>query len=59
MRIDGKWGFINRSGAFVIPPQYDQADHFTSDLAAVATGSQSKYIDHQNMVTWSSGLCPS
>jgi hypothetical protein len=59
VRSNSKWGFINRFGIFVIPPQFDQADHFTNDLAAITTGGTNKYIDHRNIVIWNSGLCPS
>ncbi len=32
---DGRWGFIDKSGEFVIPPQFNQADAFVDGLAAV------------------------
>lgn len=38
---DGKWGYINKKGEFVIQPQFSGADYFTEGLARVtdATGS--------------------
>ena len=33
---NGKWGYINRQGLFVIPPQFDGADDFRGDYAVVA-----------------------
>ena len=42
---DGKWGFLNRSGSFVIPPQFDWVSHFSEDLAAVMVGKKFGFID--------------
>src|SRR5664280_1434644 len=33
--VDGKWGFIDRTGALVIPATYDAAGDFSEGLAAV------------------------
>jgi hypothetical protein len=33
--VDLKWGFVDRSYAFCIPPRYDEAGHFYSGLASV------------------------
>ncbi|MEW5822627.1 MAG: WG repeat-containing protein [Cyanobacteriota bacterium] len=33
--VDGKFGFINRQGQVVIPPQYDSAQDFSEGLAEV------------------------
>ncbi len=43
-RAGGLWGFIDRTGAFVIPPRYDTADHFANGLAAVAVRGAWRYI---------------
>ena len=32
----GKWGYIDRQGTFVIPPQFDAASEFRGNYAAVA-----------------------
>lgn len=32
---DGKWGYINKKGAFVIQPQFSGADYFSEGLARV------------------------
>ena len=37
VRLDGKWGYINRSGIVVIAPQYEMAAPFSSGLALVVT----------------------
>jgi uncharacterized protein (TIGR02145 family) len=41
----GKTGFIDRSGAFVIPPQFDAAGRFSQGLSAVRSGDVTRYID--------------
>lgn len=45
LQEQGQYGFINRSGDVVIPPQYDQADAFSEGLARVSFGSSHGYID--------------
>lgn len=42
---DGKWGFRNGSGTFVIPPQFDWVSHFSEGLAAVMLGKKYGFID--------------
>lgn len=42
---DGKWGYIDVSGAVVIAPQYDLAWDFSEGLALARQGSQYGYID--------------
>ena len=42
---DGKWGFRNGSGSFVIPPQFDWVSHFSEGLAAVMVGKKYGFID--------------
>lgn len=41
---DGKYGFINIKGTFVIPPIFTSAQYFSEGLAAVNVGGRS-YID--------------
>jgi hypothetical protein len=43
--IDGKWGYINRTGHVVIPARYDEAAYFTEGLAAVRVRGRYGYID--------------
>jgi hypothetical protein len=33
--VDGKWGFVDRNYAFVVPPRYDEAGHFYQGLASI------------------------
>ena len=42
---DGKWGFRNGSGSFVIAPQFDWVSHFSEGLAAVMLGKKYGFID--------------
>lgn len=46
--LDGKWGFIDRTGKMVIPPTYDAAYDFSEGLAAVRVGNGWGYINHDN-----------
>jgi WG containing repeat len=39
-RIGGKWGFVDESGRFVIPPRFDSAQAFEADGLAVAAISE-------------------
>ena len=40
------YGYINKEGEFVIPPQYDSADDFEDGLARVRKGENWYFIDH-------------
>ncbi len=37
--MDGKWGFVNKTGEIVIKPSYDYAESFSDGLALVANES--------------------
>ncbi|MBP5547417.1 MAG: WG repeat-containing protein [Bacteroidales bacterium] len=41
----GKWGFIDKTGQFIINPQYDIAGNFIEGLAAVKIDGKFGYID--------------
>jgi hypothetical protein len=45
VRKDGKWGFIDRSGAVVIAARFDGAERFSEGLAAVALEGRHGYVD--------------
>jgi len=45
--VDGKAGFIDRTGALVIPASYDSAADFSEGLAAVESQKKFGYIDTQ------------
>lgn len=42
---DGKWGYVNRTGEWVIDPQWRQAEPFSEGRAAVETGGRWGIID--------------
>lgn len=43
--VGSKWGFINKTGATVIPFQYDKALNFSEDLAAVKINNMWGFIN--------------
>ena len=43
--VDGKWGYIDTTGAIVIKPQFDEAKRFSEELAIVRDGGKYGYID--------------
>ena len=47
---DGKWGFRNASGSFVIAPQFDWVSHFSEGLAAVMVGKKYGFIDETGAI---------
>jgi WG repeat protein len=53
----GKWGFINHSGNFIVNPQYDSVDDFTTSGFAqvmIGLGKDAKigYIDKTGKIVW-------
>ncbi len=46
-KAGGEYGFIDRTGKFVIKPQFDLTFHFSEGLAAVKVGKRWGYIDRQ------------
>lgn len=47
---NGGWGYMNRGGNVVIPPQFEHADDFFDHKAAVLLGGKTGYIDESG--TW-------
>ena len=45
MNINGKWGYIDKSGTLVIPARYDDAWDFSEGLAHVNLNGRWFYID--------------
>lgn len=45
IEVNGKYGFINKTGKEVIPPKFDEAQEFSEGLAAVKVGHKWGYID--------------
>jgi WG containing repeat len=46
-KINGKWGFINKKGDFVIAPQFKDAVHFSYGLAGVMIDGKWSYINQE------------
>jgi hypothetical protein len=48
-----KWGFIDRSGKFVIPPQFDEIpSSFFNGLSVIRIGTKRGYIDKTGRYVW-------
>ena len=48
---DGKWGYIDRAGEFVIPPRFDEAEDFTEEgFAVVKLGGKCGLIDRTGRI---------
>ncbi len=45
VKINDRWGYIDRTGAFAIPAQFDQASFFSDGVAPVKSGGKYKFID--------------
>jgi hypothetical protein len=45
VKIDGKWGFIDRAGLLKIPPRFEGVEAFSDSLAIAYVRGQSFYID--------------
>jgi hypothetical protein len=45
VQLNGKWGYIDKSGKIVIAPQYDYAFDFRGDLTAVKMNGKWGFID--------------
>jgi hypothetical protein len=50
INVDGKFGFMERSGKTVITPQFDLAGEFSEGLANVRVGTKSGYINTKGVV---------
>ena len=45
MKLDGKWGFVDREGRITIPPRFDDGREFSEGLAAFELNEKWGYID--------------
>lgn len=50
VRIDGRWGYIDRTGAVVIPATFDGAGRFRGDYAEIKVGDAAGVINRQGRV---------
>ncbi|MEM9416377.1 MAG: WG repeat-containing protein [Planctomycetota bacterium] len=56
MEQDGKWGYIDRDGDWVIAPQFRKAAHFQGELALVISGLDVGYINRRGEFVWKARL---
>jgi WG containing repeat len=49
----GLWGYVNKTGRFVIPARFKQAHSFSGGLALVIVGGKVGYIDQTGKYVWS------
>lgn len=49
----GLWGYVDKSGKFVIPPRFRKAFNFAGGLAPVMVGNRVGYIDKGGKYVWS------
>ena len=50
VQINGKWGFINTDGEYVINPQFDHARNFHEGLAKVTIGNGRGYVNRDGEI---------
>jgi hypothetical protein len=50
IKIEYKYGFINQTGKMVISPQFDRAEGFSDEKAAVKVGGKWGFIDRRGQV---------
>ena len=46
------WGYIDKSGAWVIEPRFRHAEPFSHGLARVLLGTKQAYVDLEGRVVW-------
>ena len=51
-RVGSKWGYIDRSGNFVIPPQFEDAHQVIDGLAEVKSGGGTGVINSTGAWVW-------
>jgi hypothetical protein len=44
VKLNGKWGFIDKTGKEIVPPKYDYAWDFQESLARVKLNEKDFYI---------------
>ena len=50
--LNGRWGFIDLTGQFVIEPQFSFAENFANGVARVELDGQYGYINRQGEFIW-------
>lgn len=57
--IQGKWGYVDKQGNWMIHPQFTHVRPFRGGIARVQGNRQLAYIDKTARVIWSGDLAPS
>jgi len=52
VHVDGLWGYVDRFGLWIIPPQFTNADDFRHGLARVAWAGGHGYINKTGRTVW-------
>ncbi len=52
VNVNGKYGYIDKTGKYVINPQFDYAGSFSEGLAVVEIGGKWGYIDKTGKFIW-------
>jgi hypothetical protein len=50
VKFNGKWGYVNERGEWLIKPEYDYADNFYSELARVEKDHKYGFIDKKGNI---------
>ena len=50
VKLDGRWGFVDKAGTLVIPCTWDDTSDFQEDLARVRKGEKYGFIDKTGTV---------
>ena len=50
VKLEGGWGYIDKSGAVAIAPEFERAEPFNDGLAAVMVGGRWGFIDKSGVV---------
>ena len=53
--VGGRWGYVNRRGEWVFPPQFEQAGAFIDGVARVVKSGRVIYIDRSGRVIYDAG----
>jgi hypothetical protein len=48
-RLGGKFGFVDRTGAWAIPPRYDEVGHFSGGLAWARRGERLAFVNEKGV----------
>ena len=52
VELNGKYGFIDKTGTKIIPCKYDSADSFRNGRAKVELNGKRGYVNKSGVETW-------